>query len=349
MTSIDNFFQYFSIKFVENNDIILDDILIENINFPINNIQYSTTLSINEFEKNRIPHRADVVLDKINNVYPYTNIFLDKTYKKVQLSFISDEFMYYFKNRQFNNINNKTHLFKDDYENQYSLSDLIKTYEFGGKPKGASLLKETQALNQSITILRKILEENKLSSINIKLGDIIYDDCIDIINQTGLSKSDFNIINKDKQSVIFISHKDGNQSRDFMRWGGFIKYDNHPEIVDFKKSLNKELLPGQSYYKKITDDNLKYKLLFGKDYSNNFGPNNVNCIIQGNIYFNKINNNTYELTGDKIWLNGILPQSSYEPILVAMYRDGRKDLKIKNCNVLCSPISLMLPNITKMK
>ena len=155
-------------------------------------------------------------------------------------------------------------------------------------------------------------------------------------------------------TVVFISHKDGSKPKDFPRWGGFGKFANHSEVIDFiekvKNSIeNNTLTPGQNFYKKIEDEDLKRKIVFGRNFgTSNFGIDNVTCIIQGNISFKEINEDTYELQGTKMWLNGDAPTGEYEPILFVRYRDERNDFKIKNCEAISPPLARVTSTTQKI-
>ena len=357
MDVFDKFFQRYSYKFPKGypdmndpNDVLLLEQILNNIGFnSLSETYYSSVLTTAELKKNRTPNRGDIILFKINNQSPYNNNFLTISGEKVELEFISDEIKNIFLNKEWNKITNNTTLFKDKNNNKYTLIDIVKTNEFGGKEKGASVRKETSALNQGNIELQKILSDENLESITILVGDKYYNGCKSIINQPKTPKSDFNIISNEGPE-IFISHKDGNTPKDFIRWGGYSKYINHPEVLYFKNKIieqtNGELKSKDSFYKKINDTDLKKKIVFGSDFGNSYGINNVTCVIQGNIKFDKIDNGVYKLNGDKIWLNGELPEELYEPILFASYRDNRNDLGIKNCSAISTPAA-RIRSITK--
>jgi hypothetical protein len=214
---------------------------------------------------------------------------------------------------------------------------LIKTEEFGGLSKDF-ISKETQALNKGI--------ENfpKSDIVNIQVGNIISKDCKGLFQQpqSGKPKADFYIEGKPK---IYISHKDGNSAKDFYRWGGISAYKEHEEVKSFIEYIkdnieNNEFKSGQSFYRKIEDTKLKQQIVYGKDFDQElFNENNVNCVIQGNIEFDNIGGNLYELKGNKMWLNGEIPSGDYEPILFATYRSNRNDFQIKNSEILSIPLA----------
>lgn len=352
MNVLDKFFKKYSYKFPkgypdlnDEQDINLLADLLEGLDINLNEeTNYTTVLGAKELSKKRTPNRGDIILYKISNQSPYNNKFITTSGEK-ELEFVSNDIKNIFINKEWNKLTNNTIIFKDKNNNQYKLPDIIKSKEFGGKEKGASLSKETSALNQGNIELQKILTQNNLSSINIEVGSKIYENCKEIINQPNTPKADFNIINLENTPIIFISHKDGSTSKDFPRWGGFSSYETHPEVIDFITKVkniieNNTINPGQSFYKKIEDEDLKKHIIFGKNYgSSNFNINNVTCVIQGNVVFEKIDNKTYKLNGTKMWVNGELPTGDYDPVLFIRYRDGRNNFKIKNCEAVSSPAS----------
>ena len=156
MNVFDKFFQRYSYKFPKGypdmndpNDVLLLETLLNEMGFySPDGVYYSSVLNTNELKKNRTPNRGDIISFKINNQSPYKNIFLNTSSEKIELEFISDEIKDIFSKKEWNKINNNTILFQDKNNNKYSLTDIVKTEEFGGKEKGRSLKKETSALNQ---------------------------------------------------------------------------------------------------------------------------------------------------------------------------------------------------------
>lgn len=229
-----------------------------------------------------------------------------------------------------------------EYENGTSFSGtsgkLIKTEEFGGLSKDF-VSKETQALIQGNEKLKNISLD---TPIRIKIGDTISENCTELLNSPGNPKSDFYINGEPK---IYISHKDGNSAKDFYRWGGISAYKDYPEVKAFIEYIkdnieNNEFKPGQTFSKKINNEDLKNKIVYGKGFGDtNFNENNVNCVIQGGLKFEDLGNELYELVGNKIWLNGEIPSGEYEPVLFATYRNNRNDFQIKNSEILGVPLA----------
>jgi hypothetical protein len=246
------------------------------------------------------------------------------------------------------------------------LGIIQKTKEFGGLMKSTTS-KEQAQLGSLISQISKLTKKDPIS---IKVGPKIYRNCIKANNTPGTPKSDFEIINTNGESVIFISHKDGNSPTGFKQWSGITDYINeYPEIQNFvtdvKTRLNdlqsfndadEFLMVSGTYKRDIGDENLKAKACFGKDFgSNKFGINNVNCILQGSVKL-KPQGTYYVLTADKMWLNGQIPgtvrnnpetgketpdEPGYDPVLV-VYKGGgamRFDQQVRNARFSIYPSS----------
>lgn len=243
------------------------------------------------------------------------------------------------------NINNHV-LFLDEKGHKYCFTNLFKTPEFGGKGKGSGTLVEDYnllMLNEKIKELLKIYPEG----LDIKINNVIYRNIIKAETQKGFPKSDFNLIDKNNKPVIFISHKKAGKiasAKDFIRWGGFTEYVHHPEVINFNTIIKYHLntnnilgIPKKSkFIHPIKDDLLIQHLIYGKDYGNEFGQNNVNLICQGNINLIHISNNLFNLVSQHTLINGDIPQDDYYPYLTSTYRGDRKMFGILNNEAICS-------------
>lgn len=209
------------------------------------------------------------------------------------------------------------------------LNTLEKTKEFGSTGRTGTE-KEAVQLNRLDGLIKELGDGEP---IDIKVGDKIYKNCIGVKNTPGTPKSDFEIIDKNNQSVIFISHKDGIKASDFGQWSGMTHFKNYPEINTFVNNVRKKvgikMPPKTTFSRSIEDDSLKNKACFGKDFdTTKFGINNVTCIIQGEVKLTK-QKSYYILEGDKIWLNGETPSGDYNPVLMAIYKGKtRNDFQI---------------------
>jgi hypothetical protein len=159
-----------------------------------NSIDFTKTLNAKEVTKDRKVggYRGDKVIAFINDKKPFTL----KNGSEVVLDFIDDEnnFQDIFTNHRYNELTSNQNMFVDDNGKEYKLEDIVKTADFGGKVKGFSTKHETSALNEFDALIKNILQETNKESINIKVGDNIYNNIIGVINQPGVPKSDFNLI-----------------------------------------------------------------------------------------------------------------------------------------------------------
>lgn len=250
--------------------------------------------------------------------------------------------------------------------NKIPLSSIQKTKEFGGLTKSTTSKEQAQLGS----LMSQIAKLTKKGPISIKVGPKIYKNCIKAINTPGTPKSDFEIVNVNGESVIYISHKDGNSPTGFKQWSGITDYINeYPEIQNFVSDVKNKLNELQSFndaneflmisgtYKRdIENEILKARACFGKDYgSDSFGVNNVNCILQGSVKL-KPQDSYYILSADKMWLNGQIPGTvrnnpetskeipddvGYDPVLL-VYKGGgamRFDQQIRNARFSIYPSS----------
>ena len=316
-----------------------------------NSIDYTKTLNAKEIAKNRKVggYRGDKVISFINDKKPFTL----KNGNEVVLDFINDEIQDIFAKREYNKLTSNQIVFIDDSSNEYKLEDIVKTADFGGKVKGFSTKHETSALNEFDALIKSILQENNLESINIKVGDNIYENIIGAVNQPGVPKSDFNLINLNNQPVVFISHKMSGGARSFARWGGFTFAfkERNPEVMQFVQNISDKIINNtfernSSFAQKINSQELKNRIVFGKDFGKDFGKNNVQIIIQGKVTLIP-KNDIYILSGENTWLNGQTPEGNFEPVLEAHYRGDFTSLGFKNAESFSRPIVTIPTTTTK--
>ena len=350
MDPITKFLHNISYKFPKgypdmNND--QDILLLEN---ELNKLGFS--LNENNFNvltffdlKKRGGYRFADLARKIEEKLPFNLVKGEST----PLQFINPEYSDVFLSQDADAIKNLTSgnvntfpFFKDDSGKQYSISDLLKDSYFGGKGKGSGTVVEDANLQILNNQILKLVEENN-GPIDIKVGDKVYKNIIKAESQFGVPKSDFNLIDKDNKPVVFISHKKaggkGPSANDFIRWSGYTMYANNPEIKKFNQALEKwveENNPGQGlprasrFIAPIKDDELIRKLIYGPEYGKNYGPNNVNIILQGRIKLEPTSDNTYELTAEHELTPPELPEGDYQPYLTSAYRGDRTMFGIKN-------------------
>jgi hypothetical protein len=176
------------------------------------------------------------------------------------------------------------------------------------------------------------------------------------------SKSDFVFKNALGKAVLYISHKDGTGPDAFGQYGGVstvagniqdaAKIYNHPEVQQYLNKLYRlyaDAVSGASMinnnpfngsgkltravYYPIKDPTLINMSVYGPDYGNNYGPDNVHLIGQGQFIFNPLVNSEGDVyfrlsfSGHQS-LNGqtkdfLDDSSGYRAVLMTTFRTGR--------------------------
>jgi len=212
-------------------------------------------------------------------------------------------------------------------------SAIKKTAEFGGE---GSFSRETQEQAQ-IADLSEKLENLKAGQPYIRLivgqGSTVNDavNAARFEKTPGRVKSDMTIINENTEPVAYVSLKADN----FKKWGGFQHLIGlYPIIKNWVNKIKEitggELGPKQSFGLHLTDNTIKNKIVFGKDFGKDFGVSNVNCVLIGNLSIVPAGEGVFKLTGDTVYVNGQTPTGVYEPYLAVRYMTARPDLGLKN-------------------
>lgn len=229
--------------------------------------------------------------------------------------------------------------------NKVKLSSLYKDSEFSNRTQNTTMQQDIQVSSISNQI-ENIKQSTNKNFVRIRIGNEYYN-VISVVDSPFGYKSDFNFIDVDGKYVGFVSHKHGNSPRDFQQWSGTSKrfqelIFNHPETQSFIKELVLRFSDGlpsaSSVARKIIDQNLKMMACFGTDYGSEFGLNNVNAIMQGNLLL-KNQGDCYLLKGShNVILNSNLPDYSYEPVFIAVHKKDRSDHGIKDARITINPI-----------
>lgn len=261
---------------------------------------------------------------------------------------------------------------------KYKLSNFKKTEEFGGKPNGAPGKaiedREIQIINEQINALRGSLDEIELSahfkkikikmeqirSINEQLNEIrskTGEKEVDIRSRTriykvakciktqGIPKSDFTLVDKFGNEVMWISHKEGSSPRDFQQWGGMTEPEiaNHPETRLFVQQIQEKFPDGlpnaMTIGKKIKDENLKKMSIYGVGYGSlNFGRQNVTLVLQGSVKIRRYGS-IYIFSANHVYYNGDRAIGEYEPVFMAMYKGDRSNFGVKGARFAIQPFA----------
>ena len=278
--------------------------------------------------------RLKKVADKIKSGDPFDTV----TKEQVVLSFDKPEYETLFANADIDGLKQiaKTNIntfpfFSDKNNKTYAIKDLLKSRDFGGKGGGSGTRVEDIALED---VNNKIQE---LGAINVKLSENgeTYKDIVNATTVSGTPKADFTF-NNENGPVVFISHKDGKGPKDFQQYSGFQGLSNYPEVKSFVEDVIKatggELKSGDSFRRKIKDDNIKLKAVYGLDQKvGNYGTNNCQVILQGPIELKPDQSGeTYLVEANHKVINPNIPSDDYEPYMYVTFRSDRNNEGVKN-------------------
>jgi len=221
--------------------------------------------------------------------------------------------------------------FVDKNGKTYSIGDLLKNKDFGGKGEGSG----TRVEDIALTDVNNKLQE--LGSIDVKLSDNgkIYKGIVGATTVNGTPKADFTF-NTEKDPVIFISHKDGSGPKDFQQYSGFQGLSDYPEIKSFVEAVREktggELKSGDSFRRKIKDPAIKLKAVYGLNQKvGDYGVNNCQVILQGPIELKlDPSDNTHLVEANHKVINPNLPVGDYEPYMYVTFRSDRNNEGVKN-------------------
>jgi len=371
MDILDKFFKKFAYKFDKgypdmNNsqDVLLLESLFEKLGIDLNENDFNG-LTFYDLKKRGGP-RFEVIANKIKDGSPFELVGGEST----PLQFIDPPHLETFASIDVEAIKNLAKgtnvntfkFFKDDANNQYSISDLLKNKEFGGKGKGSGTIVEDANLMLLNRIITQLVEENN-GPIDVKVNGKIYKGIVGAKSQFGTPKSDFNLVDANGKPLVFISHKKaggkGPSGRDFIRWSGYTMYKDHPEVKRFNQALEKflvdnnlESLPKQSrFISPIEDDNLIQKLIYGPEFGKEYSKDNVNIILQGKITLSPDGKGVYKLGAEHVESPPSIPQGDYQPYLTSAYRGDYKMFGIPDNEAIVMPkaTALTSSNIYQLK
>jgi hypothetical protein len=320
--------------------------------------------------KKRGGFRFKIVADKIAKKSPFT---LNQGSPKT-LSFIDPEYQTAFENADDSkikqlagsNVNTFT-FFEDEAGEEYSIQDLSKDKDFGGKGAGSGTVVEDSNLRALNDKIQSLIEKNNGEPIDVIVNGKPFNNIVGAESQFGTPKADFNLVTSDENGkttpVVFISHKKaggkGASAGDFIRWSGYTMYAEHPEVKAFNEALTKFLqdnnlqgLPQKTrFISPIQDDELVQKLIYGPKFGEDNSKDNVNIILQGEIDLVPKGNNTYELTAQHVQTPPSLPEGEYQPYLTSSYRADREMFGIPNNEaiVMTKAVSTTASNVYELK
>lgn len=225
------------------------------------------------------------------------------------------------------------------------LSMIYKDSDFSDRTQYSTARQDQEIVNLGYAIYNAMVQTG-LDYVPIKITNDIYNvTAIKWLNNK--SKADFCLIDQNKNEVGFISHKYGSSPKDFQQWSGTSKrfqeeIFNHQEtqsfITDLKSMFNNLLPPASTIARRIDDQRLKDIAVFGNDFGSNYGHNNVEAVMQGELVLKK-QWDCFTLSGSHYTIkNGEQPLYGYEPVFMAVHKRDRSDHWVKNCRLTINPI-----------
>lgn len=197
---------------------------------------------------------------------------------------------------------------------------------------------ETGQIGHLQKLIKELCEKNGVNEIELHVGKTV-------IPAAGIKKmpegikADVAIIDAQGNEQAWVSLKKGPGPSAIAGWGGVSHLGKDVEIrafVDKAKALFPIEFPrGPTYSSPIANDNIKKLVVFGKEFGKEFGPSNVNIVLQGMPIVT--GEATYRLEGDtNTWVNGTLPSGEYDPILCIRYGD-RNDFGVTHGRIFMNP------------
>jgi hypothetical protein len=275
--------------------------------------------------------RLEKVADLINKEHPFITV---KGEKK-PLKFNLDAYAQLFSKRNVADIKqlstqiNKFPFFKDKEGNEYTIEDLVKAPELGGKGKGSGTRIEDAEVESLNNQIQNIIQESETQSITIKVGSTLFEGITQAVSVPGNPKADFSL-NAGNTRAVFISHKD----QTFQQYAGFKGLENQPEIKNFIKSVQ-DLSQGtlkskDAYTRPIESDEVKRKAVYGVDQGGDaYGINNCNAVLVGRMTLTKEGDH-YLLGAQQEYINPQIPEGDHEPYLTVTYRTDRNSQGVEN-------------------
>jgi hypothetical protein len=366
MTVIDKILREWSFRchdgIVDMDDPIKTDIL-DKLLMELSSGQTYNPLTFYDLKK-RGGFRFKILADKIKNKEPFSLVqgsptiltFIDPQYQTAFASADDSQIKSFTNNKNVNLFN----FFEDAEGEEYAISDLLKDDKFGGKGTGSGTVVEDynlKLLNDNIETLK---QKGGTSSISVIVNGVKYDGIVGAKTQKGTPKADFYLVrlkngqvssnneeplsDEDLEPVVWISHKKaggaGPSADDFIRWSGYTMYAEDPEVIAFNTALENFLqknnlsgVPNKTrFIAPIKNEELIHKLIYGPNYGGEYSKDNVNIILQGEIYLKPKDSNTYELSAEHVLAPPNIPNkdSDYYPYLTSSYRADREMFDIPN-------------------
>lgn len=230
--------------------------------------------------------------------------------------------------------------------NEYTLKDLAKSPEFGGKGSGSGTKGEDAALSDLKSKFTKVLEKENVPFLYIKIGKKT--EKVNGLESTpGVPKSDFHMLDPEGKEVFWISHKLGSKANDFQQYGGMpeLKFTNSKDMLKFVDDVKKELKeltggslpilpPKTAFARPVKDKKIIMMTLFGKAYRKNpDSRQNIDVLYQGPMNLKRVSEKdgipVYTITSNHTELHGSMPKMDYVPYYYVRPEQAKNQFGIK--------------------
>jgi hypothetical protein len=229
-----------------------------------------------------------------------------------------------------------------------------------GKGKGSTLKAEDFALQDIKQQIEAILIETEEEFIYVDVnGTKVKVDGIKNID--GTPKADFALTHKG-DPVVYISHKDGSTPKDAQQYGGMtsksgVGISDSEEVKQLAKDMRQKYPDGlqsrQFYFRTIKSEEVKLMSIYGGDYGESFGKDNVHVYLQGRVKIENKEGNTYTLEANHRMYNGFLPPvgDPYEPMFFVRFSGSRPsgNFGVKNSRFMIVPRGLIQSKIKQQE
>jgi hypothetical protein len=224
------------------------------------------------------------------------------------------------------------------------LTSLYKDSEFSNRTQNTTIKQDLEVYSLSHK-LEEIKKQTNKPYVDVRVSETIYR-VVSVISSPFGYKSDFHFIDVNGNAVMHVSHKYGNSARDFQQWSGTSKrfqqrIFEHPETIEFiatLQNIGSELPRASTVARRINDDLLKQLAIYGTDFGSEFGLNNVEAVLQGNLSLKNIGDCYMLIASHHGLRNPVVPSQNYEPVFLAVHKKDRSDHGIKNARITINPI-----------
>ena len=239
---------------------------------------------------------------------------------------------------------------------------LLKTRDFGRRHTEDLYSRENSELNSLRREIGRLTVSGaypisimvRSCSNNVSWIHDVVDARISLDLRGNPGKSDFNLVNSKGEIICKISHKYGDNPRDFRQWSGTRDVLLNKEVVYFGEQLKAELdmlslfedgtpgFPSYTFGKQINSDALKRYALFGN--------NEIDLVIQGNISFSSCSisdtfSNSFSIASVALVAPLVIHKDDsvdsipdgYQPTLVAFTGCDRAAFGIQGCRLAIYP------------